>query len=256
MKKAGIISTGRCGFRRMLDFGHFDFGQLADVEIGRSRNWPKSNLWCLLYFFFLLFLFCFFFFFCIFVFCFVPKLQNPAFRPSTDLQVEHRRPSAADTFTQTPTELIAPPKLFFLSLFCLLFLLFSLFLYLKIQHPKIGQSQKKKKSWPKSKIGRSRPRPVSVERGVQGDEGMVWEEDGMVRVREGREGSRIGCVSRRGGGREEGCSRERGREGCFKGKEGGGPGVFQGERRGTGDGGEGGGGCFTGRRVFDGRWRE
>ena len=22
-----------------------DFGQLAEVEIGRSRNWPKSNRW-------------------------------------------------------------------------------------------------------------------------------------------------------------------------------------------------------------------
>ena len=28
---------------RMLDFGQFDFGQLAEVEIGRSRNWPKST---------------------------------------------------------------------------------------------------------------------------------------------------------------------------------------------------------------------
>ena len=28
----------------MLDFGQFDFGQLAEVEIGRSRNWPKSKL--------------------------------------------------------------------------------------------------------------------------------------------------------------------------------------------------------------------
>ena len=44
---------------RMLDFGQFDFGQfdfgqlaeieLAEVEIGRSRNWPKSNRWCLLF---------------------------------------------------------------------------------------------------------------------------------------------------------------------------------------------------------------
>ena len=33
---------------RMLDFGQLDFGQLAEVEIGRSRNWPKSNntFWC------------------------------------------------------------------------------------------------------------------------------------------------------------------------------------------------------------------
>ena len=34
---------------RMLDFGQFDFGQfdfgrLAEIEIGRSRNWPKSKL--------------------------------------------------------------------------------------------------------------------------------------------------------------------------------------------------------------------
>ena len=31
----------------MLDFGQFDFGQLAEIElvaIGRSRNWPKSKL--------------------------------------------------------------------------------------------------------------------------------------------------------------------------------------------------------------------
>ena len=28
----------------MLDFGQFDFGQLAEVEFGRSRIWPKSNL--------------------------------------------------------------------------------------------------------------------------------------------------------------------------------------------------------------------
>ena len=38
--------------RWMLDFGQFNFGQLAEVEIDRSRNWPKSNTWCLLFFFF------------------------------------------------------------------------------------------------------------------------------------------------------------------------------------------------------------
>ena len=42
---------------RILDFGQFDFGQLAEleVEIGRSRNWPKWNRWCLLFSFFLFF---------------------------------------------------------------------------------------------------------------------------------------------------------------------------------------------------------
>ena len=36
-----------------------DFGQLAEVEIGEVEiNWPKSNRWCLLCFFFLSF--CFF----------------------------------------------------------------------------------------------------------------------------------------------------------------------------------------------------
>ena len=72
----------------MLDFGQFDFGQfdfgqlagikLAEVEInwpkskliGRSRNWPKSNRWCLLCFFFL----SFFFVFC-FVFSSTPNLH-------------------------------------------------------------------------------------------------------------------------------------------------------------------------------------
>ena len=100
---------------RMLDFGKFDFGQfdfgqlaeieLAEVEIGRSRNWPKSKLaeveinwpksnrWCLLCFFFLsfFFFFCFVFLlfftfflfllislFILFLFCsvFVPKNLN------------------------------------------------------------------------------------------------------------------------------------------------------------------------------------
>ena len=44
----------------MLDFGQFDFDQLAkielaEVEIGRTRNWLKSNRWCLLCFFSLFF---------------------------------------------------------------------------------------------------------------------------------------------------------------------------------------------------------
>ena len=91
----------------MLDFGQFDFGQfdfsqlaeieLAKVEIGRSRNWPKSNRWCLLCFFFLSF---FFFFFCfvflffftfflfflislfiLFLFCFCFRPQKPQLNP-------------------------------------------------------------------------------------------------------------------------------------------------------------------------------
>ena len=37
------------GEKRMLDFGQFDFGQLAEIEIGRSRNWPKSNKRCFLF---------------------------------------------------------------------------------------------------------------------------------------------------------------------------------------------------------------
>ena len=50
---------------RMLDFDQLAEielaeveNKLAEVEIGRSRNWPKSNRWCLFCFFF----FCFFLF--------------------------------------------------------------------------------------------------------------------------------------------------------------------------------------------------
>ena len=53
----------------MLDFDQFDFGQLAEielaeVEIGRSRNWPKLKRWVcsvssFALFFFLLLCFCF-----------------------------------------------------------------------------------------------------------------------------------------------------------------------------------------------------
>ena len=50
----------------MLDFGQFNFGQLAEIEIGRSRNWPMSTALapathCLFSFFFSFFFFLFFF---------------------------------------------------------------------------------------------------------------------------------------------------------------------------------------------------
>ena len=45
-----------------LEFGQLAEIQLAKVEIGRNRNWPKSNRWKLFCFFF------FFFFFCSFCF--------------------------------------------------------------------------------------------------------------------------------------------------------------------------------------------
>ena len=44
--------------------------KLAEVEIDRSRNWPKSNRWCLLFFMFFWFFFVFFFFFFSFFFFF------------------------------------------------------------------------------------------------------------------------------------------------------------------------------------------
>ena len=72
----------------MLDFGQFDFGQfefgeLAEVEIDRSRNWPKSKLvevginwlksnnWCSLCFFFVFFFLCFIFSLCFTFFLFL-----------------------------------------------------------------------------------------------------------------------------------------------------------------------------------------
>ena len=36
------LDLERRHYSRMLDFGQFDFGQLAEVEIGRSGYWPKS----------------------------------------------------------------------------------------------------------------------------------------------------------------------------------------------------------------------
>ena len=83
---------------------NFDFGQLAEIEIGRSRNWPKSKLaeveinwpkpnrWCLLCFFSLSFFFflllCFYFsllFSCSylssFCFCACFRPQKPELNP-------------------------------------------------------------------------------------------------------------------------------------------------------------------------------
>ena len=81
---------------RMLDFGQFDFGQLAEVEIGRSRTHGVYSfssfsdysscfllfLFLFFFFFFLLLLLLvlfFFFFFCLFsfLFFFVPKPLCP-----------------------------------------------------------------------------------------------------------------------------------------------------------------------------------
>ena len=50
-----------CGQRNVLEFCQ-PKPKLAEIEIGRSQNWPMSNKWCLL-FFLLLYFFLFFFFF-------------------------------------------------------------------------------------------------------------------------------------------------------------------------------------------------
>ena len=71
---------------RMLDFGQFRLRPIrlrpaGRNRIGRSRNWPKSNRWCLLCFF----LFCFFSFFFsffssfIFVFSFSFSFSSSSF---------------------------------------------------------------------------------------------------------------------------------------------------------------------------------
>ena len=70
------------------------------------------------------------------------RLRATATMKLTDLHVEHRRPSAGDAFTQTRTELIAPPKLFsflFLSFF-------SSFFSLSLTENSTS------KNWPKSKL--------------------------------------------------------------------------------------------------------
>ena len=123
---------------RMLDFGQFDFGQfdfgswpksnwpkskLAEVEI----NWPKSNRWCLLCFFFLSFFFflllCFYFsllFSCSyrslssFCFCAVsvfvskkpelnpkPRTLHPPMDPSAGPPTTGEPPSARTTLRST-----------------------------------------------------------------------------------------------------------------------------------------------------------
>ena len=110
-----MLDFGQC------DFGQFDFGQLAEVEIGRSRNWPKSNRWCLLCFFFFLFffsLFLSFFYFFLFLlrllshltlhflfvlFLFCPKNMNP--EPRT----LNPKPSAGQPSAGQPSA--GPPKI-------------------------------------------------------------------------------------------------------------------------------------------------
>ena len=81
--------------KRMLDFGQFNFGQLAEVEIGRSRTHGVCSFSSFsflfssssLSFLFLVFFFFFFLFFLFFIFVFLflsanpepqtPKPQNP-----------------------------------------------------------------------------------------------------------------------------------------------------------------------------------
>ena len=53
-----------CGQSNVLEFCQLKPG--IEIEIGRSRNWPMSNKWCLL--FFLLYFFLFFFFLSLFFF--------------------------------------------------------------------------------------------------------------------------------------------------------------------------------------------
>ena len=106
--------------KKMLDFGQFDFGQFDFGRIGRSRNWPKSNRWCLLCFFFLSFFFflllCFYFsllfflfllisLFILFLCCFCFRPQKPELNPKP----RTLHPISDGPFRWTPPPVNPPP---------------------------------------------------------------------------------------------------------------------------------------------------